>query len=224
MQRTSPWNRTGDPGNRNGEHYRRYLERTVHRQARPIHSTFVSAIDTLVRTLAARDPDTTGHSLRVRRYALHLAAVLGLDRRKQKHLSLAAKLHDIGKVGVPEVILNKPDALTEEEYQLMRQHPVIGERILAPIIRNPEVLAAIRGHHERLDGSGYPDGLKGTGIPVLARVLGIADCFDALTTSRTYREKIAPVQALEVLRAGAGTHFDPEYVRAFAAAVRHSAD
>jgi response regulator RpfG family c-di-GMP phosphodiesterase len=197
------------------EHYRQQLERTVQKQTKQIRRTFLSAINSLIRTLEARDSYTSGHSLRVRRYALALADRVGVSPRMRKHLSLAAKLHDIGKVGLPEGILNKPGALTAEEYDLVKTHPVIGERILSPIIRNRDVLATIRGHHERYDGSGYPDGLNGDHIPFLARLLSVADCFDALTSSRAYREALPSRAAMEVIGDAAGTQFDPALVRAF---------
>src|SRR5262245_18667164 len=197
------------------EHYRRRLERKVKRQTHKVRSTFLSAIDSLVRTLEARDPYTSGHSLRVRQYSLRLARTLGLDVRQRRLLSLAAKLHDIGKVGVPEAVLNKPAQLTQAEIDLVREHPVIGERILSPIIHSPDVLQAIRGHHERYDGSGYPDGLRGHRIPLLARLIAIADCFDALTSSRAYREPLPESHALALIRAGAGHQFDPALVPVF---------
>ena len=199
--------------------YRSHLERAVRRQTARVRRTFLSAIDSLVRTMEERDPYTAGHSLRVRCYALRLADAVGLGRRQRKLLSLAAKLHDIGKVGVPEVILNKPDKLTDDEYRLVREHPVIGERILTPILRNPEVLAGIRGHHERLDGTGYPDGLSGSHVPLLARLIAIPDCFDALTTSRAYRSAMPLPVALEILRAGAGVQLDAGLTQAFLSTV-----
>jgi putative two-component system response regulator len=197
------------------DRYHERLQRTVRRQTRKIHRTFLSAIDSLVRTVEARDHYTSGHSLRVRQYSLRLAEALNLDERLCKQLSLAAKLHDIGKVGVPDVILNKPGLLTEEEFDVVRQHPVIGERILAPIIRSLNILSTVRSHHERIDGHGYPDGLSGHDIPLLARVLTVADCFDALTTARAYRPAMAVDQAAKILEEGAGTQFQPEFVRAF---------
>jgi response regulator RpfG family c-di-GMP phosphodiesterase len=200
---------------RQREGYRRYLERAVRRQTRKVRRTFLSAIDSLVCTLEARDPYTTGHSLRVRRYALQLADALGLDRRLRRRLSLAAKLHDIGKVGVPEAILNKPGRLDGAEYRLVQQHPVIGERILGRIIRSADVLSAVRGHHERYDGQGYPDGLKGEHIPPLARLIAVVDCYDALTSSRSYREALSTAQAVDVLRVGSGSCFDPHFAEAF---------
>jgi len=195
--------------------YRTQLERLVHKQTRRLRRTFISAIDSLVRTMEERDPYTAGHSRRVRRYALRLGRALDLGDRDLQHLNLAAKLHDIGKVGVPEAILNKPGPLTREEHQIVREHPTIGERILTPIIRQPDVLAAIRSHHERIDGSGYPDGLRGHKIPPFARLIAIHDCFDALTTSRAYRNAMPMSQALGIIAAGAGTHFDAEFAQAF---------
>jgi response regulator RpfG family c-di-GMP phosphodiesterase len=191
------------------------LEEAVRRQTRRVRRTFLSAIDSLVRTMEERDPYTAGHSRRVQFLALRLATAAKLDRRQRRRLGLAAALHDIGKAGVPEAILNKPGPLTRDEEGIVRAHPVIGERILAPIIRQRAVLAAIRGHHERLDGNGYPDGLRGEAIPLLARLIAICDCFDALTTSRAYREALPVSEALGVLRAGAGPQFDPALVRAF---------
>jgi response regulator RpfG family c-di-GMP phosphodiesterase len=197
------------------ERNRRRLERLVLRQTQRVAHTFLSAIDSLVRAMEERDAYTAGHSVRVRRYAEKLGKAIGLDRRQLNHLSLAARLHDIGKVGIPEAILNKPGPLTLAEDLLIREHPVIGERILAPVVRSQEVLAAIRGHHERLDGSGYPDGLAGECIPLLARLIAVADCFDALTSRRTYQEPRPVAHALHVLQTGAGTLFQAEFVEAF---------
>jgi response regulator RpfG family c-di-GMP phosphodiesterase len=197
------------------ERYRNHLEQTVRRQTRRLRVNYLAAIESLVRAIEERDTYTAGHSIRVRRFALQLAKALGLSRLQRKRLSLAAKLHDIGKIGIPEAILNKPDKLTAAEYAIVKEHPVKGERVLAPIIRNRAVLAAIRGHHERLDGTGYPDGLSGNQIPLLARIIAIADCFDALTTSRAYRSAMPVPQALDVLHRDAGTHFEPRFVEAF---------
>jgi putative nucleotidyltransferase with HDIG domain len=191
------------------------LERAVRRQTRRVRRTFLSAIDSLVRTMEERDPTTAGHSVRVTRYALQLADEIGLAATLRRRLGLAAKLHDIGKAGVPEAILNKPAGLTLAEESVVREHPVIGERILSPIVRNRQVLAAIRHHHERLDGGGYPDGLRGDDIPVLARLITIADCFDALTSARAYRAALSVPDALDIIRSSSGSHFEPAFVRAF---------
>jgi response regulator RpfG family c-di-GMP phosphodiesterase len=191
------------------------LEQTVRQQTLRVRRTFLSAITSLARTVEERDTYTAGHSRRVRGYCLHLARALGLDRKQCRLLDLAAKLHDIGKVAVPDAILHKPGPLTPEEIAIVRQHPGTGERILAPVVRNRVVLAAIRGHHERLDGTGYPDGLKGNRIPVLARLIAIPDCFDALTTSRAYRAALPLASALSVMKSGSGSHFDPDLLRVF---------
>jgi response regulator RpfG family c-di-GMP phosphodiesterase len=199
---------------------RRLLERTVARQTAKVRRTFLSAIDSLVRTLEARDPTTSGHSLRVRDYVVRVAVRLGLDERARRRLSVASKLHDIGKVGLPEGILNKPGKLTRAEYAQVKEHPAVSERILTPIIRSQEVLAAIRGHHERYDGLGYPDGLRGEDIPILARILSIADCFDALTSNRAYRAALPRAEALAILTEARGSQFDPFLVPHFAAMIR----
>jgi putative two-component system response regulator len=191
------------------------LEGAVRRQARRARHTFLCAIDSLVRTMEEADPYTAGHSRRVRRYALCLGAALGLDVRQCKRLGLAARLHDIGKIGLPDAILHKPGPLTPQEDLIVREHPAIGERILAPVIRSRQILCAIRSHHERLDGTGYPDGLAGEHIPTLARLIAIPDCFDALVTARAYRAALPVSEALEILHAGAGSHFDPTFTGAF---------
>lgn len=191
------------------------LERAVRKQTRRVRQTFLSAITSLSQAMEERDPYTAGHSRRVRHYARELAKALGMDRKFLKLLSLASQLHDIGKVAIPDAILHKPAALSPEEYAIVREHPVTGERILAPVLRNRMVLAAIRGHHERLDGSGYPDGLRGTQIPLMARLITVPDCFDALTTSRAYRDALPVAEALAILRDGSGRHFEPDFVAMF---------
>ncbi len=202
---------------RERERYRRHLEQTVQRRTRQLRRTFLSAIDSLVRTLEARHASTCGHSLRVQRYVMRLSRALNWGERERRHLGLAAKLHDIGKIGLPEAILNKPGVLTDAEWAAVREHPVIGERILTPIIRNRAVLAAIRSHHERWDGGGYPDGLAGEEIPLAARIIAPADCFDALTSRRPYRQALPRREALDLIAAGAGTQFDPALIAPFVA-------
>jgi response regulator RpfG family c-di-GMP phosphodiesterase len=194
---------------------RRHLEKAVRKATRRTRRTFLSAITSLARAVEERDPYTAGHSRRVRAYALELARALRLDARQRKQLSLAAQLHDIGKISIPDHVLHKPGKLTPEEFRSVQAHPATGERILAPVVRNKAVLAAIRGHHERLDGTGYPDGLRGMQVPLLARLIAIPDCFDALTTSRAYREALPLEEAMRILRDGAGKHFDPELVQLF---------
>lgn len=199
---------------------KQHLEGIVDKQTHRLRHTFFSAITSLVRTLEARDSYTSGHSLRVRKYAMHLAHEIGLDHASKKRLSLAAKLHDIGKIGLAEGILNKPAKLSNTEFDLVKEHPVIGERILKPIIRNRVVLSAIRSHHERFDGRGYPDGLSGEAIPFLGRMITVADCYDALTSSRAYRHALSQEDALDILRDGMASQFDPHLVPPFIRMIR----
>ncbi len=168
-----------------------------------------------LRTLQAHDPETVGHCWRVRRHALRLAVALGLGRGACRQLALAAVLHDVGKVEVPRAVLQKPGRLTAEESLRVQRHPAAGERLLAADVRDPVVLAAIRHHHERHDGAGYPDRLRGESVPLLARVLALADCYDAMRSDRPYRPGLSWAAALAAVRQGAGTQFDPRLTAVF---------
>ena len=175
---------------------------------------------TLFQALRQHDAPTAEHCLRVRRYALWVADALNLNRSRRRNLSLAAYMHDIGKICLPLSILAKPGKLLADEYLLVQEHPVISERILRPFLPHAEALAAIRWHHERPDGRGYPDGLRGAQIPLAARVLAVADAFDAMTSTRPYRQALPRVTALEMLRLGAGSQFDAEVVGCFIAVLQ----
>jgi putative two-component system response regulator len=160
--------------------------------------------ETVVFSLAlgieAKDPYTEGHCDRLSKYSVALAERMGLPDDIRVALRRAGTVHDIGKLGVPENILLKPGPLTDEEWVIMKQHPVIGERICSPLRSFRLVLPIIRHHHEKLDGSGYPDGLKGDEIPLTARILQITDIYDALTTERPYRNALRPQAAFAVMR------------------------
>ncbi|MFO0878711.1 MAG: response regulator [Gemmataceae bacterium] len=197
------------------------LERAVRKQTRRVRKTYLSAITSLSQAMEERDTYTAGHSRRVRYYSIELGRALGLDRPLLKLLSVAALLHDIGKVAVPDGILHKPAQLTPEEFAVVQQHPVTGERIMRPVLKNRQILSAIRGHHERLDGGGYPDGLRGSAIPLLARLIAIPDCFDALTTSRAYRDAMTVADALRIIREGSGSHFEPDFAATFLTIAPH---
>jgi diguanylate cyclase len=170
-----------------------------------------------MRALGEHDPETVGHCWRVRRHALRLAVALGLGRGACRQLAVAAVLHDVGKVEVPRAVLQKPGRLTAEESLRVQRHPAVGERLLAADVRDPVVLAAIRHHHERHDGTGYPDRLRGEAVPLLARVLALADCYDAMRSDRPYRPGLSRPAALAAVRQGAGTQFDPRVAAAFLA-------
>lgn len=171
----------------------------------------------LVATLDARDRYTAGHSAAVADHARAIAARLGLDERQQQLVHLAGLVHDIGKIGLPAGLLEKPGALTLDERRQMEQHPVIGERILSNVDTYMEVAAAVRHHHERVDGNGYPDGLSGSEIPLLARIIAVADAFDAMTSDRPYRDAMPTRVARLRLAQAADSQFDTTVVAAFEA-------
>jgi putative nucleotidyltransferase with HDIG domain len=173
----------------------------------------------LARALEAKDPCLRGHSVRVSRYAVETARRLGLEDPTIEHIRIGGELHDIGKIGTREAVLQKPGSLTEDERHQICEHPVLGERMLAPLAReSPAVLRVVRSHHERLDGGGFPDGLHGDAIPIEARIVAVADAFDAMTSERPYRAPRAPEEAMGELRDVSGSQLDPEAVAAFTAA------
>lgn len=180
-----------------------------------IQESYHQTLQALVRAIEAKDPYTSGHSQRVRDYALGIATELGFDAARLKRLSMAAELHDIGKIGVHEKVINKPGGLTDTEFESVKMHVEMGEKILKPIAYMADLLPWIRGHHEKWDGTGYPDRLKGEECPVEGRILAAADAFDAMTSKRTYNNPLSTRDAIERLRKGAGTHFDPAIVAAF---------
>jgi putative two-component system response regulator len=158
-----------------------------------------SVVLSLARSIEARDSLNGGHSDRMVSYAVQLGEALGLQEQELQEMQIACLLHDIGKVAVPDNILLKPGPLDAEEMEIVRQHPVTGERICAPLKSLRGILPIIRHHHERMDGSGYPDGLIGEQIPIKARILQIADVYDALITDRPYRMALSPEEALQIL-------------------------
>ena len=183
-------------------------------KARP---ALVAGIRALVRAMEARDPYTRGHSQRVGEFAVVLADVLGLDPGEldRETLRLACEFHDVGKLRIPDPILNKPEALTVEELREVRRHPRVGRGILEPLFRDPVILSVATWHHERWDGTGYPDQLPGQVIPLPARIVAIADVLEALTSDRPHRPWMPWDEAVEEVRQGAGTRFDPHLMDAF---------
>jgi diguanylate cyclase (GGDEF)-like protein/putative nucleotidyltransferase with HDIG domain len=175
----------------------------------------LSIIHNLAVTIEARDPFTYGHSRKVSSYAMSLAEAIGLTSEKVAVVSTAALLHDIGKIGVPDEVLNKVDKLEPEAWELIRAHPKLSTTIVGHVVSLVSCLPAILHHHERWDGGGYPAGLKGDEIPVEARVLAIADAFDAMTSSRPYRNKLSYKKVLKELKNCSGTQFDPKLIEAF---------
>lgn len=176
---------------------------------------FYDVVQSMVRILEAKDHYTRGHSERVAEYAAKIAAKMGFPKEKIELLTEMALLHDIGKLSIKDEILNKKGKLTEEEWQIIKRHPLIGEDILRPVILNEEMLAMVREHHECYDGKGYPDHLSGDKINIFAAILFVADAFDAMTSARAYRSSLSRQEAIAELKAKSGTQFHPRVVDAF---------
>ncbi len=176
---------------------------------------FMSVIVSLTMALEAKDPYTEGHSVRVAAYSEAIGKQLGLPPAMLDLIHRTCLVHDIGKIAVDETILAKRDPLDSREREKMDMHPQIGESILRPIAMLHPLLPGVRSHHERFDGTGYPDRLKGDAIPIEARIMAVADAFDAMTSNRPYRHALPEEDALAELRRNAGTHFDPRVVAAF---------
>lgn len=180
-----------------------------------LQAHYHQTLQTLVNAIEAKDAYTRGHSARVGKYAVGIARAMGFDERRVERLKWAADVHDIGKIGLKEGLINKVGSLTDTEYHTVKEHVETGERILRPIVYLRDVLPFIRGHHERWDGTGYPDGLRGEECPLEGRILALADAFDAMTSQRSYNKPISFDEAVERLRAAAATQFDPDVVEAF---------
>ncbi len=181
----------------------------LEREKESLRLMSISIAETLINAMEAKDLYLRGHSQRVAELAGQLAEELGLDERICEDLRAAGRLHDVGKIGIREAILNKPGSLTAEEFEHVKQHVKIGLDILAPLFHIREPLKYVEHHHEHWDGAGYPLGLVGEDIPLGARILCAADTFDALTSKRAYRDPMAPLAALEHLRVDVGKQFDP---------------
>jgi len=195
------------------------LVRRLRQALRQNQELFLETIRTLAAAIDAKDPYTRGHSERVSSYSMAIAKHLGLDSEAVFRVRIGAILHDVGKLGIGDSILQKPAGLTAEEYAVMRRHPEIGSQIMSPIRMLKDILPAIRNHHETWDGKGYPDHLAGEQIPLIARIIGVADAFDAMTTNRPYQKAMALNHVVSQLRAMSGTRFDPRVIEALVKAV-----
>jgi len=197
--------------------YRANLEAKVKEQTDIINSMYVRSIDAMIKALEAKDFYTRGHSQRVTLYSVAIAEELGMSGQEIEDLYRASVLHDLGKIGVREAVLNKPGKLSGEEFTEIVRHPETAVRILEPIPFFRPLLPAILQHHERFDGKGYPSRLAGKNIPVASRIMTIADTFDAMTSTRAYRKALPVADAIAEIRRCSGTQFDPDIVPAFLA-------
>jgi HD-GYP domain-containing protein (c-di-GMP phosphodiesterase class II) len=220
-QRVRLWSRTeigelADTFNTMSDELERFIE-DLKRAAEENRALFMGSIQMLAGAVDEKDPYTRGHSDRVTRYAMLIAKEMKLDSEFLDILQISAQLHDVGKIGIEDHILKKPGALTEEEFEVMKTHTTKGANILRPVTQLAEMLPGIELHHEALDGRGYPYGLTGDQIPLLARVIAVADTFDALTTNRPYQQAHTTDQALQIIRNLAGKRLDPTAVDALLA-------
>lgn len=177
--------------------------------------SFNRTLAALVQAIEAKDTFTSDHSCKVSKYAELLARAVGLDEPEIQEVAYGGLLHDIGKIGVPDEIINKPGKLTDDEFRIIKSHPVIGDRIIAPLEGAEMLHPPVRFHHERWDGSGYPDGLAGENIPLIARIICVSDIFEALTSDRPYRQRMSIEQAVGILRDESGSTMDPRLVDVF---------
>ncbi len=191
------------------------LELRVREKTDELIQVNFSVLSTLARAVEKKDLGTYGHSMRVGRYAELIAEQVRLSPDERLNLRTAALLHDIGKIGISDAILGKPGPLTAGEMEVVRRHPENGVEILKPLKHYSPILPAILHHHEQYDGNGYPAGLSGEKIPLLARIIAVADTYDAILSDRPYRDAADQARAFEVLRTGSGKQFDPSVVRAF---------
>jgi len=197
------------------ENYKKSYRTNSDRLRALIGGSHMEAIEALAAAVDAKDHYTRGHSDSVAKYSLALAKRLGLSTTEMENLKAAALLHDIGKIGTPDSILRKPGPLKIDEWQVIEDHPRIGSEILERVQQLNSIVPAVRHHHERYDGLGYPCGLAGKNIPLIARIIALADAYDAMVSDRTYRSALSSGEALEEIKRCAGTQFDPELVQMF---------
>jgi HD-GYP domain-containing protein (c-di-GMP phosphodiesterase class II) len=191
---------------------------TLPHEFSPVHFQF---IETITAVLEARDPYTAGHSQRVAEYSHAIAIEMGLTMAQANEILIAAKLHDVGKIGVPDSVLRKAGPLTAEEFALVKRHPQIGRRMLEKVAGFEPLLAVVELHHENVDGSGYPYGLRGDQIPVDARIVHVADAFDAMTSDRAYRESLTVARSVLEIERNSGRMFEPMAAEAFLSLFRY---
>ena len=204
--------------------YQERLEVRVKAQAERLETLFLASIQSLADALELKDPYTRGHSVRVSQYGVAIARAMNLSTTLVAQIELGGHLHDVGKIGVREEVLRKAGPLTNEEYEHIMTHPVLGWQILQPLLgENPVALNIVRSHHERIDGKGVPDKFGGEDIPLEARIIAVADAFDAMMSRRPYRNGLTFTEAMAELRRVAGTQFDVKVVNAFFEVARSEA-
>lgn len=201
----------------------RNLESEVDKKTKENERLSLHVIQTLADAIDAKDTYTNGHSVRVATYSKELAKRAGYSEKEQSEIYMMGLLHDVGKIGVPDAVINKPARLTDDEFELIKNHPVMGARILKNIKELPKLATGARWHHEKYDGTGYPDRLSGTDIPEEARIIAVADAYDAMTSHRSYRDVLPQGVVLEEIEKGKGTQFDPDFADIMIGMIREDA-
>lgn len=189
----------------------RNLETLVYEKTKENENLFLHVVESLADAIDAKDNYTNGHSGRVALYAKEIAKRYGYDEKQQEKIFMMGLLHDVGKIGIPDEVINKPGRLTEEEFACIKKHPAIGDKILRNIKEMPELAAGARYHHERVDGKGYPEGLLDDHIPEEARIIAVADAYDAMTSNRSYRGVLPQEKVREEIEKGKGSQFDSTF-------------
>ena len=184
----------------------------------------LQVVSALATAIDAKDTYTNGHSSRVAEYSKMIAERAGYSNAEQNEIYMMGLLHDVGKIGVPDEVINKPDRLTDEEFELIKKHPVIGSRILERIKERPKLATGARWHHERFGGGGYPEGISGDEIPEEARIIAVADAYDAMTSRRSYRDEMPQDKVRSEIEKGIGTQFDPKFARLMIEIIDEDAD
>ncbi len=195
--------------------HQKFLEMQIKKITARLNNSVIQTVGSLIMAIEEKDKYTRGHSHRVAFYASMVAQTMNLGNEEKKKLEYAALLQDVGKIGISEQILNKPGKLTNVEYEIIKAHPSKGVKILEPLKFLEEILPIIEAHHERYDGKGYPHGLIHEEIPMMARIIGVCDTYDAMTSNRSYRKPLTKEIALEEIKNGSGSQFDPAMVQAF---------
>ncbi|MBO4415162.1 MAG: response regulator [Lachnospiraceae bacterium] len=189
----------------------RDLNAEVERKTKEIEGLSLHVVQTLAEAIDAKDKYTHGHSGRVAEYSREIARRFGYTQERQEEIYMMGLLHDVGKIGVPDGVINKPGGLSDEEFEKIKTHPVMGARILQNISEMPNLVTGARWHHERYNGKGYPDGLAGEDIPEEARIIAVADAYDAMTSNRSYRGLIPQEKVKGEFEKGSGSQFDPKF-------------
>lgn len=187
------------------------LAKEVEEKTQSYQNLSLQIVETLAETIEAKDRYTRGHSKRVAKYSLAIAKRYGFDKKTRDSIFIMGLLHDVGKIGVPDQIINKEGRLTDEEYAIIKTHPEMGAKILEAVEEMPELSVGAHWHHERYDGKGYPDGLSGVKIPIEARIIAVADAYDAMSSRRSYRNSLSQEVVRSEIEKGRGTQFDPVF-------------